>query len=138
MVGVGCDCRGIVPASPRLGHSCSLDSIPGLGTSIHLRMRPLKKKVCMYTYIYIYIYILKYWQTKFKVFFVCFVVFVFCFLGPHLGHMEVPKLAVESDCGRSHSRKEYELCLQPTQVSATLDPQPTDLGQRPNPNPHGY
>ena len=35
--------------------------------------------VCMCIYIYIYIY------------FVC----LFCFLGPHLQHMEVPKLVVE-------------------------------------------
>ena len=54
--------------------------------------------------------------------FVCFLLFVFCFLGPQSRHMEVPRLGAES-----------ELQL-PSYSAATAmpDPPPTDQGQGSN------
>ena len=52
----------------------------------------------------------------------------FLFLGPHLWHVEVPRLGVESEATaaslrHSHSNIESEPHLQPTpQLMATLDP----------------
>ena len=77
-------------------------------------------------------------------FFVCLFVFFFCFLGPHLWHMEVPKLGVE-----------MELQLPAyTTATATQDPShvwdlhrssrqhwilnPLSRGQGWNQQPHGY
>ena len=40
---------------------------------------------------------------------------------------------------QSHNNSGSEPCLQPTpQLTATLDPQPTERGQGSNPHPHGY
>ena len=68
----------------------------------------------------------------------------FVFLGPHLQHMEVPKLGVQSELQplaytTFHSNSGSELHPQPTpQLTATQDPQPTERGQELNPSPHGY
>jgi len=52
---------------------------------------------------------------------------IFCFPGPYLQHVEIPRLGVES-----------ELHLQPTpQLWATPDPEPNERGQGSNPHPHG-
>ena len=57
-----------------------------------------------------------------------FILFYFCFLGPHPGHMEFPRLGVES-----------ELQLQAyTTATAMPDPRPTERGQGLNPHPRGY
>ena len=51
------------------------------------------------------------------------------FLGPHLQHMEGPRLG----------DAESKLRLRPTpQLRATLDPKPTEQGQELNLHPHGY
>ena len=73
---------------------------------------------------------------------------LFClpvFLGPHLQHMEVPRLGVESELRMPafttaiDSSARSEPCVQPTlQLTATLDPKPTKQGQGSNPHPHGY
>ena len=61
----------------------------------------------------------------------CFVLFCFCFLGPHWWHMEVPRLGVQSELSivaslrHSHSNTGSEPHLQPTpQLVATLDLNP--------------
>jgi len=47
--------------------------------------------------------------------------------------------AVATGLRQSHSNTGSEPCLQPTpQLTATLDPQPTEKGQGLNPCPHGY
>ena len=57
--------------------------------------------------------------------------------------MEVPRLgdlivAVAADLRQSHSNAGSEPRLQPTpQLTAMLDPQPTEQGQGSNPQPHG-
>ena len=46
--------------------------------------------------------------------------------------------AVATSLHQSHSNVEPEPSLQPTpQLTATPDPQPTEPGQGPNPQPHG-
>ena len=57
--------------------------------------------------------------------------FCFCFLGPHLQHMDAPRLGWV----------ELELQLPATATAtatATQDPWPTEWGQGSNPSPHGY
>ena len=54
--------------------------------------------------------------------------FLFCFLGPHLQHMDVPRLGV---------KLELELSAYTTAIAA-LDPERTERGQRSNPNLHGF
>ena len=54
--------------------------------------------------------------------------FVFCFLGSHLCHVEIPRLAVESE-------------LQPlayTTATGAQAPQLAEQGQGSNPHPHRY
>ena len=68
---------------------------------------------------------------------------IFCFLGPHVQHMYVPRLglirAAAAGLHHSHSNARSESCLQPApQLTAILDHQPTDQGQGSNPHPHGY
>ena len=56
--------------------------------------------------------------------------FIYCFLGPHVQHVEVPRLRVESQIGaaaaglhHSHSDAGSKLRLQPTlQFTEMLDP----------------
>ena len=61
--------------------------------------------------------------------------FFFFFLGPHLWHMEVPKLGVELELRlpvyiTANSNLGSELRLRPTpQLMGTLDPQSTERGQ---------
>ena len=58
--------------------------------------------------------------------------FAFCFLGPHLRHMEVLRLGVKS---------ELQLLTRATATAtatAMPDPRPTERGQGSNPHPHGY
>ena len=45
--------------------------------------------------------------------------------------------AIAAGLCQSHSNARSEPCLQP-QLTATLDPQPTEQGQGSNPHPHGY
>ena len=78
--------------------------------------------MCVYINIHIYTYTQVY--------------FFFCFLGPHLRHMEVPRLGVELErqllAYAMHSKVGSEPHLQPTpQLMATPDPSPTEQG-------HGY
>ena len=72
------------------GHCCGPGSIPGPGTHTCLRYGQTNKK------------------TKYAFFF-------FCFLGPHLPHMEVPRLGIES-----------ELQL-PTDTTATATQDPSQI-----------
>ena len=66
------------------------------------------------------------------------------FLGPHLHHMEVPRLggqigAAAAGLHHSHSHARSELHLQSTpQLSAMPDPYATERGQGLNLHPHGY
>ena len=65
-----------------------------------------------------------------------------CFLGPHLQHMEVPGLGVESELHaslhHSHSNTGSKPGLRPTpQLMATPDPY-TEQGQGWNLHPYGY
>ena len=68
---------------------------------------------------------------------------LFVFSGPHPQHMEVLRLggltgAVAAGLHHSHSNVGSEPRLRPTpQLTATLDPQPTERGQGSNPQPHG-
>ena len=57
---------------------------------------------------------------------ISFLVFFFCFLGPHSRHMEVPRLGIESELPAY------------TTATAMLDPQPTERGWGSNLFPHGY
>ena len=87
--------------------------------------------------IYICDYMLgfSYWvifqRCWFFLFFFCLFV-CFCFLGPHLRHMEIPRLGVElklqlPSLHHSHSNTGSKPYLQPTpQLMATLDPYPTE------------
>ena len=67
-------------------------------------------------------------------------------LGLHQWHVEVPRLGVQLELQRptyshshSHNHAGSELHLQPTpQLTAMLDPRPTDCGQGSNRHPHGY
>ena len=68
-----------------------------------------------------------------------------CFLGPHLRHMEVPRLGVKLEGAiaaglcHSHSKARSEPGLHPaSQLTATLDRLPTEQGQGLNPHPLGY
>ena len=67
-----------------------------------------------------------------------------CFLGPHLGHMEVPGArdwirATAAGLRHSHNNVGSKLCLPPTpQFTAMPDHWATERGQRSNPHPHGY
>ena len=67
----------------------------------------------------------------------------FVFLGLLQWHMEIPRLggligAVAASLHHSHSNVGSELRLRPTsQLTATLDPQPTEQGQGSNLQPHG-
>ena len=75
-------------------------------------------------------------QTQF--FLVCF---CFCFWGPHLWHMEVPRLGVESELQphHSHSNVGSKPRLRPTpQLRAMPDPYSTKSSQGSNPHPHGH
>ena len=69
----------------------------------------------------------------FLFFFVC--LFVCLFLGLHLQHLECPRLAVELELQLLvYSNTRSEPCLWPTpQITAMLDPQPTERGQGLNP-----
>ena len=67
--------------------------------------------------------------------------FSLLFLGPHLRHMEVPTLGVESElqllAHTLDSNARPKPRLQPTpQLTAMLNPQPTEQGQGSNPHPH--
>ena len=70
--------------------------------------------------------------------FFCF----FCFLGLHPWHMEVPKLGVESGLQLPvnviATATWYLSRVHEPELMATLDPQPTELGQGSNLHPHGY
>ena len=65
------------------------------------------------------------------------------FLGPMPQHMEVPRLGVELELEpqgllHSHSDTGSEPRLRPIpQLTAMLDPQPTEQGWGPNPQPRG-
>ena len=77
------------------------------------------------------------WCSSFSGFFFCF-----CFLGSHLGHMEVPRLLVKSELylcySHSNSNMGSEPHLQPTpQIMVTRDPQPSERGQGSSLHPHG-
>ena len=80
-----------------------------------------------------------------QVFAICelFLSLFFCFLGLHSRNMEVPRLGIKLELqllayAIAHSTT-ATACLRPTpQLTATLDPQPTEWGQRPNLYPHGY
>ena len=54
--------------------------------------------------------------------------FFFFFLGPHLWHVEVPRLGVSWSCScslhRSHGNTRSKPHLQPTQLATTPDPNP--------------
>ena len=76
-------------------------------------------------------------------------IYIFLFLRLYPGHMEVPTLGVESELQKlayttvtamwDPSNVGSKPSLRPTpQLMATLDPQPTEFGQRLNPQPHGY
>ena len=63
----------------------------------------------------------------------------FCFLGLHLRHVEVPRLEVDG----SYSGQPQQGGTKPhlrltTQLTATLDPQPTEHGKGSNLHPHGH
>ena len=84
---------------------------------------------------------------KIKVFIFSFLSFflffcLFAFLGLLLLHMDVPWLggligAVASSLRQNHSNTGSEMCLQPTpQLTATLNPYPTEQVQESNPQPH--
>ena len=65
-----------------------------------------------------------------------FPIFIFCFLGLHLWHMEVPRPGVKSPTPQQCHTKPS---LQPMpQLTAMPDPQPAKQGQGSNPQPHGY
>ena len=71
--------------------------------------------------------------------------FFFCFLGPHLWHMEVPRLGVELELQlpaytiAAAMQDPNHICnLYIPQLTVTLDPQPTEQGQGSNPHPYGY
>ena len=71
----------------------------------------------------------------------CFLLLFFCFLGLHPRHMEVPRLGVKSEVQLpAYTTVTWDLSrLQPTpQLTATLDPQPSERGQKSNPHPHEY
>ena len=77
-------------------------------------------------------------------FFFFFFSFFFHFLGPHLQHMDVPKLGVRLDLStatslhHSHSNARSKPHLQPApQFRAMLNPQPIEQGQGLNSHPHG-
>ena len=78
-----------------------------------------------------------------KLYFLFCFVFLF-FLGPHLRHMEVPRVrgwigAVAAGLHHSHSNVGSEQHLWPTpQLTARLNPWPTEWGQGLNLHPHGY
>ena len=88
------------------------------------------------------------WATKELLIFLIFLLFIclfVCFLGPHLLHIEAPRLGVESELTvaaslhHRHSNAGSKPHLPPTpQLMAMLDPQPTEWGQGLNPNPQGY
>ena len=67
----------------------------------------------------------------------------FFFLGPHLLHMEAPRLGVELELqlpayATATVTPRSKPHLQPTpQLNATRDPQPPEQGQGSNPHPHG-
>ena len=66
------------------------------------------------------------------------------FIGPHLWHMEVPRLGVGSELQlpaytTASSNARSEPYPRPTpQLMAMPDPPPTKRGQGLNPNLHGY
>ena len=69
--------------------------------------------------------------------------FFFFLLGPHLWHMEVPRLGAKSElqlpANLCHSNTGFTWHLQPTlPLMATLDPYPTEWDQGSNPHPHGH
>ena len=71
--------------------------------------------------------------------------FVVVFLGPHLRHVEVPRIGVELELQlpayttATEIRDPSELCLWPIpELMAMLDLQPTEWGQGWNLHPHGY
>ena len=54
-------------------------------------------------------------------------------------HTRAPIGAAVTGLGQNHSNAGSEPRLQPTpQLTATTDPQPTEQGQRPNLQPHGF
>ena len=65
--------------------------------------------------------------------------FVFCFLGPHLQHVEAPLAATAAGLCHSHSNAGSEPHLRPiSQLTAMPDPEPTERDQGSNLHPHGY
>ena len=70
--------------------------------------------------------------------------FFFCFFfflkGPHSQHMEVPRLGVELERGtpQPQQRQIQAKSAVYTQLTAMLDPLPTERGQELNPHPHAY
>ena len=64
--------------------------------------------------------------------------FWFVLLGPHLWHVEVPRLGVELELQLlAYARSEP--CLRPApQLTETPEPQPTERDQGLNPCPYGY
>ena len=73
-----------------------------------------------------------------------FFVLFFCFLGPHLQHIKVPRLGVELElhvpaCTTATTMGGSKPRLWPTpQLMAVPDCWPTEWGQGSNPHPHGY
>ena len=65
--------------------------------------------------------------------------FLFFLLGPHPQHMEVPRLGSTWSCSCQPTLQPPQRGIRPTpQLTATLDPQPTERGQGSNPRLHGY
>ena len=69
-------------------------------------------------------------------------IFFALLLGPHLRHMDVPRLGVISELqllAYTTATAMQDLHLRPTpQIMATLDPQPTEQGHGLNLHPHGH
>ena len=68
---------------------------------------------------------------------------VFCCLGPHPQHMDVPRLGVKSELqlqAYATAVATWDLSQSATYTAAygnVPDPQPTEQGQGSNPHPHG-
>ena len=67
-----------------------------------------------------------------------FFFFFFGFLGPHLQHLEVPRLGVELELQLLFYTTVAATQDPTPQLMATLDPVPTEQDQQSNPSPHGY
>ena len=97
---------------------------------------PYRPKTCHF------IYLLFCW-AKFLFFIIYLFIILFLLLEPHLWHMDVPRLGVESELqllvyATATATQDPKLCLRPTpQLTAMPNPWPTELGQGSNLHPYG-